>query len=266
MAGKESKEIAKTGGVEIALSGKVESAMKTMFAKALRKTGGYNMFPSISMQHGIKKPKFEIEGMDEQDTITATIIQYETGKEYREDKDEKRPTCSSVGGKYGTKFGKCGECRFGQWREENGKNVKECKEFKKVLMVIEGSDKVFEMKIPGTSLKAFNEFERDLASKHKIPYCSAVVELSLGTEVVQGRKPWSVLQLTFKEDIRKYDEAHAVKVIKAIEEYDGHYVPTSEDDVESSSTTTQGSSSESDVEDVIAQGDGVDTVDGEIVF
>lgn len=263
MAGKEQKALAKTG--EVVISGKVESAMKTMFAKALRKTGGYNMFPSISMQHGIKKPKFEIEGMDDQDVITGTVIQFESGKEYREDRDEKRPTCSSIGGKYGTKFGKCADCRFGQWREENGKNVKDCKEFKKILMVIEGSDKVFEMKIPGTSLKAFNDFERELATKEKVPYCSAVIELSLGTEVVAGRKPWSVLQFAFKSDART-DEEYFAKVAKGIEDYDGYYVPTSEDDIEAGDNTATASSEEATSEDVITQGDGVDTVDGEIVF
>ncbi len=260
------KELQTTG-----MSDKAKSALQNMFSKALDKTGGFNMFPTLSMQHGVKKPKFEFEGMDEQAEVFCIIIQYETGREYREDRDEKRPTCSSVGGRYGTTFGRCSECDYGSWKEINGKNVKECKEHKKVLLVIEESDKVFEFKRPGTSLKNFSEYERHVASKERLALGIAKTKLTLDTATAPGRKPWSVLQLSFVEDIREGSPAFTEKVLKAIEEYDGFYKhtgPTASANADAKTDSPDASKEEKkeDDSDTFSLGDGVEVAEGEVKF
>lgn len=268
---KTGKEIAKTEGT--ALSPKVEEALKKQFAKALDKTGGFNMFPSISMQHGIKKPGFEIEGMDEVKTFRGTIIEYTVDKQYREDKDEKRPTCSSTGGKYGVPLGKCSECSFGTWKQIDGKNVKECKDARKAIVVLEDSDKVFEMKIPGTSVRNFDDYEKHVASKERSALGVALTEFSLDIGVVDGRKPWSILKLEFVEDIRTGNADYAAKVVGALEEYAGFYKETTAEDVakgkarSANTSTEKATEGDEEVEDAeFVVGEGVEVSDDEITF
>ena len=67
------------------------------YKEDLKTVNAYKIFPEIKMQHGVKKPKFEIGDSDERDIITGVILRVISLKElYRT--GSPIPECTSLGG------------------------------------------------------------------------------------------------------------------------------------------------------------------------
>lgn len=259
-AKKGTKAVAKVAGNEA-----LQEVLKKQYAKALKKTNKFNIYPRVSAQHGVKKPKFEIEGNDEIAELEVGILAYETIREFREDNDEAIPACSSVGGTYGTTFGKCSECEHGKWKEINGRNVKECKDSFKLLLKVRGLDGRFEIKIPGSSLKNFREYEKEL-TKDGEALGGVVTKLALTTMSVTGRKPWSVI--TFEnvgglDAFAEEDEEFVTEVAKGLLECEGMIQVTPP--TENTAITKSDDDDAEDAEIVSAEG-AVEVTDDQIPF
>jgi hypothetical protein len=245
------------------------AAIAELYAKALGRVGGNRQFEAIQVQHGVKKPKFEIPGHDEQDTLRAVIVNYETIREYRVDKDNTAPTCRSVGGKYGNAFGKCAECKYGQWKDGgNGKNTKDCRDSQILVVVVEGVQGVFEMKVPGSSIKNFGAYERVITKEKGLPFGVIVTEMSLTTESVPGRKPWSVIGFAAKEELAAIkDQDFLANVISGLEKAKGAFIVTTADDVVGTKAVAaaEGDSDDEDAEVIDDTESGVESVQNDTV-
>lgn len=215
------------------LDADAQEALKAMMEKAVKKTSRFKLYPSIAAQHGIKKPKFEVEGQDDQDSIEAIIVQYETMREYRETKDDLAPTCSSVGGGYGTAFGKCSECQYGKWEEgEDGKRRKECKDNVKLILVAKGLPGRYEMKVAPTSMKNWSDYEKMLTNDEHLPVGAVVTKLGLSVQAVTGKKPWSVLTFNMEHAVTaEKDKEFIGAAMKAIVECRDLFKHTTSNDV-----------------------------------
>lgn len=248
----------------------VQDILKSQMEKVLKKTSKYKLYPSISAQHGVKKPKFEVEGHDEQETIEGVIVQYETMREYREGKDDLAPTCNSVGGVYGTAFGKCSECQFGKWEEcEDGKRRKECKDNVKLIIVAKGLPGRYEMKVAPTSMKNWSDYEKSLTNDEHLPVGAAVTKMALTVQSVTGRKPWSVLTFELLNPItQEKDKAFLMEASKGIVECRDIFVHTKETDVQGRKQKSATATVVADDAEIVDDGDnGVESVDsGEIPF
>jgi len=250
------------------MDGAAQDALKEMMEKVLKKTTKYKLYPTIAAQHGVKKPKFEVEGQDDQDTISGVVVQYETMREYREGKDDLAPTCSSVGGQYGTAFGKCSECQYGKWEEcDDGKRRKECKDNVKLIIVAKGLPGRYEMKVAPTSMKNWSDYEKMLANDEQIPVAATVTNIGLTVQSVTGKKPWSVLTFEMGESIAEIDDkAFQAEVFKGIAECKNIFVPTKESAVQGKKPKVNSGPAIEDAE-VVDDDTAVESVDsGEIPF
>ena len=206
--------------------GGAADVLKRLYTETLKTTKSYKMFPMIEMQHGIKKPKFEIEGHEETATFTGTIVNFTVGREYYPSPDVKAPECTSVGGDNGTDHGKCKVCNFYKWGSGNGTSGRKCKEHRKVLLSLEGKPGLFELKVPTTSLKAFDDFKSDIAIKEKSPLQMVVAKFSLTIAESTGKKPYSILVIEKDKALPDADPQFIEDTVAAIQKYETIYIPT----------------------------------------
>jgi len=259
---KNDKALATTGVPE-----SVQNSLAEMYAKMLGKVGGFRQFEAISAQHGVKKPKFEIPKHDEQEVLRAVIVNYELIREYRVDKDNTAPTCRSVGGKYGTAFGRCAECKYGQWRDGgNGKNVKDCRDSQVLVVVVEGVEGIFELKVPGSSIKNFMAYEKLITKEKCLPFGALVTEISLTVESAPGRKPWSVLNFAAKEGIAEIESKEFLAAVcEGIEKAKAAFIQTAAEHVVGVKESANAPDDEAEDAEVVEDEEGIESIQGDTV-
>lgn len=217
--------VTEAGNAIATLNNEAAEAMKRLYAQSLKKTVSSSQFPAITMQHGVKRPKFEI-GEDEQSELNAGIINFTTGREYYPSEDVKVPECISVGGTNGTLYGECRKCSFHQWGTgKNGKG-RACKEYRRVLLSVSDREGVFELKLPATSLKVFEDLVEKIQIKEASPVQKFTYKFKLDVQEQQGRKPWSVINITKDKDLSEVDPEYAAKILSAVVEHEKAYTAT----------------------------------------
>lgn len=216
----------KKGGVPATLNEDATAALKRQFEKQLRGANTYKLFPSIGIQHGIKKPKFEVENYEETDALEGTIISYTIAREFYPDAGTKVPECTSTGGKCGTMHGSCSSCTHNKWGTGANGVGRACKEYRKLMLALTDKPGFFEMKIPATSLKSFDEYANNLVLKNKLPLGGAITKITLDTKEDKGRKPFSIAVFTFVKSLLEGEKAFVEMVAKALTEYENVYRPT----------------------------------------
>lgn len=141
----------------------------------------YGLAPRIVMDKGDAK-KFIIDNgaLDEAEVLVCTLVTYTKQNEYRQNPNEKAPTCSSVGGENGTLFGKCSTCKYAIF--DQAANKKDCVSSYRLLVSILGTAELdkrgnidilervkdfkenpFELKVPSKSIAPFKEYLRSVA-------------------------------------------------------------------------------------------------------
>jgi len=220
------KEIETVGTTDIAnLNTEAAEAMKRLFAQSLKKTVNANQFPTIVMQHGVKKPKFEI-GDEELTEFLAGIANFTTGREYYPSEDVKIPECTSIGGTNGTLYGTCAKCGFHQWGTgKNGKG-RACKEYRRLLLQVKDKEGILELKIPATSLAVFDTLQKQIQEKEGMPLQKYVYKFKLDVGEAQGRKPWAIINIAKECGIEAAGEEFTARILNAIVEYEKSYAPT----------------------------------------
>lgn len=134
--------------------------------------------------------------------LHAVIVAWTDGRNYwvksMEDSDgNEAPDCTSGDGVYGIGMygrgsvenptGLCGDCRMGQWKEEDGgaNTPPPCKPHNRLMLMVEGEAFPWLLNVPRTSIAAFKKYRRSLVKDRK---SVAQVLTSLTLKKVDGKK------------------------------------------------------------------------------
>lgn len=198
------------------------SLLQSSFKDNLKSVNLYKIFPDIKIQHGVKKPKFEIGENEELEVIRGVIIRNIIVREYYVNQGNPVPECTSIGGLNGTTHGQCAYCRYNKF--EN--NRKACKEFRKLVMYMPEKETLYEIKVPITSLSNLNTYFKDVMINRKLDLAAVVTKFSLGVKEEKGQKPYSIVECAVDTDISKLDPKHFPKIIQFLKEKDNYYQAT----------------------------------------
>lgn len=221
---------------------KAESSIKKLYSRQVAESASFmSLAPRIQLQKDSRMPKFEMPGGDEEAELMATIVQWEDGAEYRRTDRDLSPECYSVGGIYGTLYGECATCPHNQWVDTR----KECKDHVTLLLVIKGAEQdLYELRVPRTSLKAFNDFKETVTKEHGVTLPQVIVKLSLvSTESKISRFRWALIDFEIVEVIKDFNQAtdipFAIKVLEAIASTENIFVRTTAADSTSANATPE---------------------------
>ena len=221
-----SKDITTKAGGALAKAGESRvELMRRLYAKGLAKMSTYKRFPSITAQHGVKTPKFELGDNLELEDFRAVILNGDVHRDLYFD-GKTMPECSSVGGKAGTVFGVCSKCKYYEWGTGQNGVGRACTESRRLLLKVLDQEGVFEIKLSPTSLAKYNEYEKSILNEKGIPFQMVVTKFSLEVMTKKGRKPWSVTCLTQDGDTIELPEAVQDEVFTLMEKYENAYMET----------------------------------------
>lgn len=165
--------------------------------RELAEVGAQRLFPGISIQHGVKKPKFEIEiegDTKEFKDLEIVVVNHVTGRELYLIKDNPVPDCVSVGGTYGTNYGTCAQCKYNVFGSgPNGSKM--CKETRRLASVVKGLPGVYELKVPPTSLSSFDKAKKSMVLYH--PVNAGLIKVTLGIKEDTGKKAYSIIEMAY---------------------------------------------------------------------
>lgn len=160
-------------------------SFKKMAEQVEADTKTFGIAPRITMSKDDSSKEFKIDNgtVDEAEILVGTIVTYTKQNEYRVNKDDRIPTCSSTGAENGTLYGKCASCKHGAFID----NHKDCVSSYRLLVSVLGAvdpDKVdkkgnievierfkdfkktpFEVKVPALSIAPFKEYLKELGKK-----------------------------------------------------------------------------------------------------
>ena len=212
----------KTDTTMAAIPQELAALLQSSFKDNLKTVNLYKIFPDVKIQHGVKKPKFEIGENDEAETIRGVIIRNIVTREYYVGQGNPVPECTSIGGLNGTTHGQCVACRYNKF--EN--NRKACKEFRKLVMYIPEREGLYELKVPITSLSNLNAYFKDVMVTRKLDLAAVVTKFSLGVKEEKGQKPYSIVECSVDSDLTKLDPKHFPKIVQFLREKDNYYPAT----------------------------------------
>lgn len=218
----------------------VDAAMEAS-KKELSTISTYNILPMIELTHQSKKPKFTFDTPTgesiEAEKIQVSIVDFSVTKAYYLEDSGGAPECSSIGGVYGTTYGKCKNCSFNKWGSGNGGSGKACKEAVNLMVVVKGYPGVYELKVPPTSLKFWRKYKDALLVKLEAAFRKGTIKFpalvrNVVTEISakvasKGGKTWSTLDFVEASYlIDSPDKLFLDTVTEAIDLYSNLYEPT----------------------------------------
>lgn len=118
----------------------------------------------------------------------------------------KVPVCTSMDAKQGTvtetgKIISCDNCPYNQFKErEDGTIGKECKNMRRIYLMLDGLPQLYLLTVPPTSLKDTQKQLRRLMSKGK-SYTQMVLSFTLTGAVSQGGKNYAKLSISYAGDL-----------------------------------------------------------------
>jgi len=161
-----------------------------------------NRFPKVKVGHS--NQTFSLPDDSVTKELKGWVVTHASFMEYyekREDQGEdenKAPVCVAINHGRPSKFESCETCPHHEWKDKRvgeGK-YRECSSSHRLLIKIPKIDRPVELKIPQTSVGAFNKKIQELKSASKSPLCLFDFSIRLSSKK-DGNSEWSMFEFTF---------------------------------------------------------------------